>query len=77
MNPFYKSFFMTVFLYSLFPAGLPAIDSEWILECKDANEQFRPYTANGYMGVKIGNLGTNWKTNHPHMVGNVWIFNIR
>tara|TARA_A100001037_G_C15144057_1_gene635359 strand:- start:200 stop:2374 length:2175 start_codon:yes stop_codon:yes gene_type:complete len=73
MNPFYKSFFMTVFLYSLFPAGLPAIDSEWILECKDANEQFRPYTANGYMGVKIGNLGTNWKTNHPHMVGNVWI----
>ena len=73
MKSFYYLSAVIFFLYSLLLAAGFDNESEWILDCKDLNEKYRPYTANGYMGVKVGSLGTNWKTNHPHMVGNVWI----
>lgn len=73
MNSSYKSLAMIIFLYSLLSAAVYDSEREWILDCQDINEPFRPYTANGYMGVKVGSLGTNLKTNHSHIVGNVWI----
>ncbi|GAF69456.1 unnamed protein product, partial [marine sediment metagenome] len=51
--------------------------SEWILQCDSVEESFRPYLANGYMGVKIAGEGTNWKANHPHFVAGVYYENLK